>query len=412
MAGRDSTKGVKNSGNSKVRRRGLAVVSGSVGAFAAAAAMATGSAAPAKADIIDTLLDPIIQPVITSLTDAIAGFDPAAATDLTSWTDSLLSSLNSIDLALPSTALPSTADPVASAASAAPAGSDPTTYDIPITVQEGTEPTVLVSVDGSTAEPTLVDTGSSGLVIPSTDLSLTQWLDLGFPTGISESGYSGGIDYIYLTYDDATVDYGNGALDTTNTPIDVEILSWPTSFSSGSPLDFQQFLADNDSPGGILGIGDNTSGPTTSPFADYGGVAVNVPGGELVVGGNPGTTVESTPGAPISTDYISIDGGPLQQVSVDADSGGVTGTIPESLLTSSEYNSTTDLVNPGTTIAVYGNSSGTDELYAYTVTAANDPYAVSGSTMDTGIEPFEDGTVYLDYSPTGTGTTDYDFAAF
>ncbi len=97
MAGRDSAKGIKNSGNSKVRRRGLVVVGGAVGAFAAAAAMATGSAAPAKADFED-LLDPIIQPLITSLSDAIAGFDPAAATDLTSWTDSLLSSLNSIDL--------------------------------------------------------------------------------------------------------------------------------------------------------------------------------------------------------------------------------------------------------------------------------------------------------------------------
>ena len=78
------------------------------GAFLAAAAMATGSAvtaAPAKADFED-LLDPIIQPLLTSLTDSLAGFDPAAAADLTSWTDSLLSSLNLIDLgaALPLTA--------------------------------------------------------------------------------------------------------------------------------------------------------------------------------------------------------------------------------------------------------------------------------------------------------------------
>jgi hypothetical protein len=401
MAGRDSAKGIKNSGNSKVRRRGLAVVSGSVGAFAAAAAMATGSAAPAKADI-DTLLDPIIQPLITSLSDAIAGFDPTAATDLTSWTDSLLSNLNSIDLGLPSTA-----DPVASAA---PAGSDPSTYDIPITVQEDTEPTVQASIEGGSDQTLLVDTGSSGLVIPATDLSLTQLIDLGIPTGINEAGYTGGVDYIYLTYNDATVDYDNGVLDTTNTPIDVEILSWPTSFSSGSPLDFQQFLSDNDVTG-ILGVGDNTAGPTTSPFAGYDGVAVtyNSTDGELVVGDNPGTTVESTSGAPISTDWVSIDGGPLQEVSVDVDSGGVTGTIPESLLTSSEYNSTTDLVNPGTTIAVYGNSAGTDELYSYTVTSDNDPYVVSGSTLDSGTEPFNQGTIYLDYSPSGTGTTDYDY---
>ena len=100
MTGRDGIKG-KN-------RRGMAVLGGAVGAFAAAAAMATGSAvtaAPAKADFED-LLDPIIQPILTSLTDSLAGFDPTAAADLTSWTDSFLSSLNALDVtaALPSAA--------------------------------------------------------------------------------------------------------------------------------------------------------------------------------------------------------------------------------------------------------------------------------------------------------------------
>src|SRR5271163_3446463 len=131
MSGRDGIKG-KN-------RRRMAIVGGAVGAFAVAAAMATGSAvtaAPAKADFED-LLDPIIQPLVTSLSDAIAGFDPAAATDLTSWTDSLLSSLNSTDLALPSTAEPAAA--AASSTSDTPASGDP---DLPITVQEDTEPTV------------------------------------------------------------------------------------------------------------------------------------------------------------------------------------------------------------------------------------------------------------------------------
>ena len=137
MAGRDSTNGSKQSRNAKVRRRRVLMMGGAVGACMAAAAMATGSvvtAAPAKADFED-LLDPIIQPLVTSLSDAIAGFDPAAATDLTSWTDSLLGSLNSIDLALPSTA-----EPAASAAQST--GDSPTsgTYDIPITVQEDTEP--------------------------------------------------------------------------------------------------------------------------------------------------------------------------------------------------------------------------------------------------------------------------------
>src|SRR5271156_7019925 len=98
MAGRD---GKKQARSANVGRRLLFGVGAGAGVFLAAAAMATGSAAPAKADFED-LLDPIIQPLLTSVTDAISGVDPAAATDLTSWTDSLLSSLNSFDLAVPS----------------------------------------------------------------------------------------------------------------------------------------------------------------------------------------------------------------------------------------------------------------------------------------------------------------------
>ena len=79
--------------------------------------------------------------------------------------------------------------------------------------------------------PLLVDTGSSGLVIPYTDLGstttqqLTNLFDLGFPTGISESGYSGGVDYLYLTYNSVPVDYLNGSTDvlSTNGPVDVEV---------------------------------------------------------------------------------------------------------------------------------------------------------------------------------------------
>ena len=66
----DSAEGTKNSGGSKVRRCGVAM--SALGAFVAAAAMATGSAAPAKADI-DAILDPIIQPILTSVTVSVSG---------------------------------------------------------------------------------------------------------------------------------------------------------------------------------------------------------------------------------------------------------------------------------------------------------------------------------------------------
>jgi hypothetical protein len=400
MAGRHSTN--KQSRNAGMRRRGAVIVGGAVGAFAAAAAMATGSAvtaAPAKADFED-LLDPIIQPLLMSVTDALAGFDPAAATDLTSYTDSLLSSLNSIDLALPSAAEPAAAVPA----------SDPTsgTYDIPITVMEGTEPTVQATVDGA---PTtlLVDTGSSGLVIPETDLgsnSLTQLenlISLGMPSSIGESGYSGGVQYFYLEYNDVPTDYGNGALDTTG-PVDVEIYSYnpsdPLSFLTNNA--FQTFDQDNDVTG-VLGIGDNTGGPTESPFqADgYQGVLLDInsqgTGGDLIVSPtNPDTPINgdsTVSGAPISSLYETVSNGGVvsgsSSVSDDVDSGGVYGTIPSSLASD---------VQPGSLITVYSSQGGT-ELYHYTVgSAGEEPTSTSGTSIDSGFLPFVGTPVYIDYA--------------
>jgi len=387
MTARDGIKG-KN-------RRGMAVLGGAVGAFAAAAAMATGSAvtaAPAKADFED-LLDPIIQPLITSIADSLAGFDPTAAADLTSWTDSFLSSLNALDV---TAALPAAADP---AAATTLTGSDV----IPLSVQEGTEPTVDVSVDGSTPELTLVDTGSSGLLVPINDLSLTQLFDLGFPTGINSVSFSGGVDAFNLEYNDAIVGYGDGATTTTNTPIDVEFFSFPTSFSAGSPLDFQQFLTDNDSPGGILGIGaSGETGPGTGPFeaAGVSGVTVDEPAGELVVGSNAGTAIEpalngaATPTSDL-TETVTTSTGALvgtATVSDDVDSGGVFGTIPSSIDSSTLANG--DVV----TVSDHGTT-----LYSYTVEdngVDNAPTVVSGTSIDSGFAPFSTEPIFISYGGT------------
>ncbi len=407
MAGRDGKKQAPKAG---AGRRLLIGVGAGAGVFLAAAAMATGStvtAAPAHADF-EELLDPIIQPLLTSFTDAVSAVDPAAAVDITSWTDSLLSSLGSFDLALPSTdsalaAATTAAEPAASATAG--------TYDLPLTVMEGTEPTVQATIDGgSTSVPLLIDTGSSGLVIPDSDLGsnffsqLEALYALGTPTGgLSESGYSGGVQYFYLTYDNVPISYADGL--STDGPVDIEVYSYdPSNFLSYFTNDaFQNFLTGND-VSGVLGIGENTAGPTTSPFESFGNVTVDIPGKELIVGGDPvsGTTLA---GAPISTEYISVDGGPLHAVLNDVDSGGVGGTIPSSLIPAADYNSTTDLVNPGTKIAFYSDQAGTNELYHYTVDAVNDPIVVSGSDMDSGVAPFLLGPISMEYSPAGTGTT-------
>ena len=78
-------------------------------------------------------------------------------------------------------------------------------------------------------------------------------------------------------------------------------------------------------------------------------------------------------------------------MSDDVDSGGVFGTIPSSLTAA-----------PGTVITVYTSQGGT-ELYQYTVgtdsLGTNEaPTVISGSGIDSGIEPFLTHPVYIDYA--------------
>lgn len=396
MAGRDSTKGNNRSRDAKARRRRVVGIGGAAGVFLAAATMTAGplvTAPTAKADI-DDLLDPIIQPIITAFTESLASIDPAAATDLTSLVDGL--GLGSFD---PATALASAAEPaVAAASSTSDAASTAGTSDIPLYVQEGTEPTVNATVDGSSTQ-LLVDTGSSGLVIPWQDLGsneLKDLLHLGFPTGFGISGYSGGVDYLYLTYD-TTVDYG-GVLTTSHTPVDVELFSWPTS--SASPANFEDFLHDDD-VSGILGIGPTGTLPSASPLeaAGYHGVTVDVPQGELVVGSNAGTPLATVSGDPTSHLYESVNGGTPVAVSDDVDSGGVYGTIPSSLVGNAGS------VPSGTEISVYDSSSGGTPLYTYTVENGDAPTVTSGTSIDSGIVPFEEEPIFINYA---NDTTTFD----
>ncbi|MDT5021829.1 MAG: hypothetical protein QOI33_2353, partial [Mycobacterium sp.] len=351
----------------------------------------------------------IIQPFLTSLTDSIAVFDPAAALDLTSWTDSLLASLNtSFDFALPSTdsALAAAATAAEPASSVAAAGAT-----IPLTVLEGTEPAVNATIDGGTTSvPLLVDTGSSGLVLPYTDFGTNYFSQLealyalGTPTGISESGYSGGVDYLYLTYNHVPVDYlgaGGSTVLSTDGPVDVEIYSWDPSniFSYFTNDAFQHFLGSNE-VSGILGIGENTAGPTTTPFEGSSGVLVDIPHDQLVVGGdNPFPSAPSTAGDPVSNVLEKVGTGTAVAVSNNIDSGGVFGTIPSSLVSGGS-------VPAGTLISVY--NTGGQELYSYTTTGnfdvgtgtgvSDSPTVVSGTSIDSGVLPFVNHAVYLDYA--------------
>jgi hypothetical protein len=376
----------------------------SAGAFVTAAAVATGSAAPAKADFED-LLDPIIQPILTSLTDSIAVFDPAAALDLTSWADTFLASLNSIDLLLPSTD---------SALAAASVGAEPAastgSYVLPITMQVVTEPTIQAAIgaagDSGDSSTLLVDTGSSGLVIPWQELggndfaALQELFKLGLPDNYGFSGYSGGVEYLYLTYNDVPVDYGTDGTDvlSTTSPVDVEVLSWSTN-PANIFENFQTFL-DSNHVDGILGIGPDTAGPTDSPFENYGGVLVDLVGPEksLVVGGENtltgGTLLTGSPTVDGLTETVTHNGAVIGTgvVSNDLDSGGVYGTIPSSIGGSG--------VASGDTVSVY---QGTHLLYSYQVgtdalNQSTAPTAISGVQIDSGVVPFFSHEAYFDYA--------------
>lgn len=393
MAGRD---GKKQTPKATAGRRLLVGMGASAGVFLAAAAMATSSAAPAKADF-DDLIDPIIQPLLTSFTDSLSAFDPAAALDLTTWTDNLLAGLGSVDLALPSVAEPAAAATSSSVDAAALTGGT-----IPITIAEGTEPTVGATVDGASTT-LLVDTGSSGLVIPDTDLgdtSIWQVLqDYGFPDGgIGSSGFSGGVHYIYFTYDNLPVNY-DGGIDTT-APVEVEVYSYePGNFASLFTNDaFQKFDASNDVTG-VLGIGNDVSGGAgESPLeaAGYNGVTVDLVNDKLIVGdSNPYPTgaVELTgSGSTVSglTETVTTSGGTqvgAHTVSDDLDSGGVYGTIPSSISSST--------LAHGDVVTVSDNGH---VLYSYTVGTGESPTVVSGTSIDSGVEPFFTHPLYIDYS--------------
>ncbi len=79
------TKPNRLSPSAKPRRRRVLGLSASAAAFLAFGLSPLATAPPAKADVFDVILDPIIQPLqqaLTGVSDALSGIDPTAALDL------------------------------------------------------------------------------------------------------------------------------------------------------------------------------------------------------------------------------------------------------------------------------------------------------------------------------------------
>jgi PPE-repeat protein len=275
------------------------------------------------------------------------------------------------------------------------------TATAPLTVFGGTEPLVNASVGTGSAVPLLVDTGSKGLVIPFTDVGgLVGLLRLGIPIGGGISGYSGGLDYIYLTYN-ASVNFGGGLV-TASTPVNVELLAFPTNLQTlqTNGFTFQSFFA-SDGAAGVLGVGPNATGPGPSnplqalPSPYNQGLLINQTtanpylqfGSSSTVSGD--SVLATLPQMPITNLDVRVNGGSPQTVSSIVDSGGVDGTLPSSLG-----------ALPGQTIDVY-DAGGTQLLYSYTYNGDYFPTPISSGLMNTGNLIFEQHPVYINYSTGG-----------
>ncbi len=269
---------------------------------------------------------------------------------------------------------------------------------VPLTMVGTTEPIVHASVNGGSSVPLLVDTGSTGLVIPLKDIGLQH---LGLPTGIGVGAYSGGDTYFYLKFN-GTVNFGNGIV-TSPTTIDAVFFSFPGSFSS---------FASSDGAVGILGVGTNTGGPNTSspltalPGSLGQGVLINEPAGQLTFGPNPYTPVATVPGGSTTSGltYVVTNPGATTTVttpnpSTIVDAGGVYGTILQS-----ELPGQTSSVPNGTEISVYAPGY-SNPVYSYVVNSTNAPTVITSGSQNTGYEAFANTPIYLDYT---NGTLQFD----
>ena len=274
-----------------------------------------------------------------------------------------------------------------------------TSATVPLTVVDGTEPVVNASVGSGSTVPLLVDTGSTGLVIPFKDAGgILGVLKLGLPSGIGTGGYSGGLDYFYVTYN-TTVNFGGGLV-TSPTPVDLELFAWPTSLQSlrTNGFSFQSFFA-GDGVDGVLGIGPNAGGPGPSiptqalPAPYNQGVLIDQPAHELVFEAQPTGAIATLSGSPITNLNVNVNGTNFTNVNSIVDSGGVDGTIPSSL------NAT-----PGETITVSA-PNGT-QLYQYTFDDSYSPTVISSGLMNTGNLIFQQHPVYINYGADTTSIYD------
>ena len=280
---------------------------------------------------------------------------------------------------------------------------------VPLSMYAGVEPIVTISVNGGPKIKVLVDTGSSGLVVNAKNVGQTG---LGNSVGTGTGAYSGGLTYTYNTYN-TTVDFGSGLV---TTPVPVDIITDPAQQTA-----FANFLKYNGVVG-VLGVGANAVGPgpglvtTGLPSALKNGIYIDEATKTLTFGPNPLPARVTTSGSPNVIGSITING-VNTPINLLIDSGGVYGTIPSTLVNTSQMTpvKNTDgtvayyLLNAGTPISVYDADG--NLLYSYTTTSTYRPTVTTddynAELSNTGAMPFLHNRIYIDYS-SANGSTVFD----
>lgn len=271
---------------------------------------------------------------------------------------------------------------------------------------DGDRAVAVVSIGGGPASQVIVDTGSTGILVPSQDVNLSS---LGAATGSGNTTYGDGSEDLTVYYNTytTTVNFGNGI---TTAPTTVAVTTSATENGQSVPL--------SEVPA-IMGVGSNAGGPAPSPLGALPGtlsqgVLFDEPAGELVFGPNPLPSYAHVSGAPVTDVYVTVtphDGVLAGSGTTQAfiDSGGAYGAVPQDRMPiSQEF--TNSYVPSGDTIAVYTSAGGT-LLYSETVTGTESDLPVvvpSNDYFNTGVYPFTTTPIYLSYSPSGTGTMFFD----
>ena len=283
--------------------------------------------------------------------------------------------------------------------------------------------TVGLSIGGGPVTQVEVDTGSSRLIIPITQVNADN---IGQPTGKTGIVEYGDWGRFYYSVYNTSVDFGNGII---TAPTDIGVFTKVEEWIDGAWKDIPQSewsdptYAISADMGVCWGYSEGLSSVVHAlPTGLNEGLLINQPAGELTFGANPLTPVTSALGWYDATLDVQVSYGgtstPIQQIvnNVTIDSGGTGGNIPRDVLPStlSSYDVGDDLP-VGTTISVY-TSDGQTLLYTMTVTdadynAGNGPFiSTKSGGMNTGMFPFFQGPLYFSYDPADVGTTTFNYA--